>query len=67
MGLSMYVPFTTHDTERLQNLTGDAGMRAARLFQMTYLGSPSLLYGDETDAYDYYERNENRIPAKRDR
>lgn len=54
MGLSMYVPITTHDTARLQNTADDAGMRAARLFQMTYLGSPSLYYGDETDAYDSY-------------
>ena len=55
MALSMYVPLTTHDFVRLQNTADDAGMRTARLFQMTFLGSPSLYYGDEIDAKDYYK------------
>ena len=52
MALSMYVPITTHDFSRLQNSADASSIRAAKLFQMTFLGSPSLYYGDETNAVD---------------
>lgn len=50
MALSMQQLLTSHDFQRLQNSADETGRRMARIFQMTYIGSPMLYYGDETDA-----------------
>ncbi len=54
MVLSMQQLITSHDLERLQNSADETGRRMARIFQMTYVGSPMLYYGDETDAESLY-------------
>lgn len=49
MDLAMFLPLDSHDTERFLTLCGDdrRKMKLAVVLQMSFMGSPSVYYGDE--------------------
>ena len=49
MDLSMFLPLGSHDTERFLTLCGGdrRKMALAAVLQMSFMGSPSIYYGDE--------------------
>ena len=46
---AMYIPLSSHDTERIKTLMGNdiAKTKLAFLFQMAFPGAPAVYYGDE--------------------
>jgi glycosidase len=46
---AMYIPLSSHDTERIKTLLGNdlAKTKLAFLFQMAFPGAPAVYYGDE--------------------
>ncbi len=46
---AMYLPLSSHDTERIKTLMGGhaAKLKLAYLFQMAFPGAPAIYYGDE--------------------